>query len=291
MNHNPFVGDLLSFLGIFISASIAGIAAILVTVAIEKWGGLHGGVLGTVPSTIVPAAIGIWYGAETILQFQLSMYIIPLGLVINSIFLLLWRFIPSKMPDWPFQIRLTGIALLTLAAWGFLAAIGIFSYDFGVNLGLSSLHLGVAWFVVGLVIGARATYAHRPTPRGSESVSYRTLLLRGLAAAASIGVAVWLAGIGIPLLSGVMTIFPAIFLTSMVSLWLSQGEAVPAGAIGPMMFGSQSVSLYGLLVSIFFPMTNSPLEVAFASLAAWVISVLSINVTVWFYLKRKAIVE
>ena len=32
-----------------ISAAIAGIVAILVTMAIEKWGGIIGGILGTLP--------------------------------------------------------------------------------------------------------------------------------------------------------------------------------------------------------------------------------------------------
>ena len=38
-----------------------------------------------------------------------------------------------------------------------------------------------------------------------------------------------------------------IFLTTMVSLWLSQGEAVPSGAVGPMMLGASSVAVYALL--------------------------------------------
>ena len=40
-------------------AVFAGLVAILVTVAIEKWGGIIGGILGTVPTTIIPAAAGI----------------------------------------------------------------------------------------------------------------------------------------------------------------------------------------------------------------------------------------
>ena len=45
---------------IILSALIAGFVAILVTVAIEKWGGVIGGVLGTLPTTIVPATIGMY---------------------------------------------------------------------------------------------------------------------------------------------------------------------------------------------------------------------------------------
>ena len=39
------------------------------------------------------------------------------------------------------------------------------------------------------------------------------------------------------------SVFPAIFLTTMVSIWLSQGEAVQSGA-NLMMLGSSSVALY-----------------------------------------------
>ena len=42
------------------SGIFAGLMAIFVTVAIEKWGGVKGGILGTLPITIVPAAIGIY---------------------------------------------------------------------------------------------------------------------------------------------------------------------------------------------------------------------------------------
>ena len=48
---------------IILSALFAGFVAILVTVAIEKWGGIVGGVLGTLPTTIVPAAMGMYVEA------------------------------------------------------------------------------------------------------------------------------------------------------------------------------------------------------------------------------------
>ena len=47
-------------MNIFLSAFFAGLVAILATVAIEKYGGVIGGIFGTVPTTIVPAAAFIW---------------------------------------------------------------------------------------------------------------------------------------------------------------------------------------------------------------------------------------
>ena len=45
---------------ILLSAVFAGLVAIAVTVAIERWGGVIGGILGTLPTTIIPAAIGMY---------------------------------------------------------------------------------------------------------------------------------------------------------------------------------------------------------------------------------------
>ena len=64
---------------ILVSAVLAGIVATAVTVAIEKWGGLIGGLLGTVPSTIVPAAVGMHLaGGEEALMASMS--VVPLGM-------------------------------------------------------------------------------------------------------------------------------------------------------------------------------------------------------------------
>ena len=43
---------------VILSATFAGVVATLVTIAIEKFGGTLGGVLGTIPTTIVPASYG-----------------------------------------------------------------------------------------------------------------------------------------------------------------------------------------------------------------------------------------
>ena len=48
---------------ILLSAFFAGLVAVIVTMAIEKWGGIVGGVLETVPTTIIPATIGIYLEA------------------------------------------------------------------------------------------------------------------------------------------------------------------------------------------------------------------------------------
>ncbi|MEC7544055.1 MAG: hypothetical protein VYE51_01125, partial [Candidatus Thermoplasmatota archaeon] len=48
---------------IVLSSLMAGIVAILATVFIERRGGAIGGII-TLPTTIVPASIGIWIGVN-----------------------------------------------------------------------------------------------------------------------------------------------------------------------------------------------------------------------------------
>ncbi len=283
--------NLLAIATVVISAIVAGIAAILVTVSIEKWGGLHGGVLATVPSTIVPASIGIWLAIGNQSEFRSAMGIVPIGLILNAGFLYLWRVIPPLIPNWKFSIRLGVITFTTLSAWGAAAVLSMIFFSTLTSRGIDAFAIGVVALLFGLLIGFFATLKHLPTPRGKNKVGFFTLIMRGVAASASIGVAVWLSSLGNPLASGVMSIFPAIFTTSMVALWLSQGEAVPTGAIGPMMFGSQSVSLYALIVAILYPVFDSISGLVISSLAAWISSVILINITVWYYLKSKPFVE
>ena len=80
---------------ILLSALFAGIVATLVTIAIEKFGGRTGGVLATIPTTIVPAALGMYtLSGET--EFAQSMSIVPVGMMVNAMFLLVWIHAPQR---------------------------------------------------------------------------------------------------------------------------------------------------------------------------------------------------
>ena len=108
------------------------------------------------------------------------------------------------------------------------------------------------------------------------------LVARGTMAATAIGVAVWLAGLGHPLLAGLASVFPAIFLTSMVALWLAQGPSVPQGAAGPMMLGGASVAVYANVAMWSLPAYGAIV----GSLLAWVVSVLGWSVPAYLVLRR-----
>ena len=55
-----------------------------------------------------------------------------------------------------------------------------------------------------------------------------------------------------------------------------------------MMLGAMSVSLYALLIALFYPMSSSPLTLAGACVAAWLLAVAGVNLPTWLWLRRRA---
>ncbi|DAC65981.1 MAG TPA: hypothetical protein D7I13_06435, partial [Candidatus Poseidoniales archaeon] len=98
---------------ILLSALFAGIVATGVTVAIEKWGGLVGGLLGSVPSTIVPAAVGMYVaGGEQ--GLVASMSVVPLGMLLNALFLGAWLVLPRWFSKTARPLLFTALGALTI---------------------------------------------------------------------------------------------------------------------------------------------------------------------------------
>ena len=265
---------------ILVSALLAGVVATAVTVAIEKWGGLVGGLLGTVPSTIVPAGIGMYLaGGEDALV--VSMAVVPLGMLLNALFLGAWLVLPRWFSNASHPLLLTSIG--ALAVW-FVLGMGVWFLLQNTVVGtlLTEQELAVVGLALLSFIAVWFNRRPQPTPKGTNAVSKTVLFARGSMAAAAIGVSVWMAGLGYPLLAGLASVFPAIFLTSMVALWLAQGPTVPQGAAGPMMLGGASVAVYANLAMWSLPAYG----VVMGSLVAWVGSVLGWSIPTFLVLRR-----
>ena len=265
---------------ILLSALFAGIVATAVTVAIEKWGGLVGGLLGTVPSTIVPAGIGMYMtGGED--EIVSSMMVVPLGMLLNAMFLGAWLVLPRWFPNTSRPLLLTSFG--ALAFW---CVLGFIVWFLLQNTVICCLLTEREFALVGLalliVISVWFNRNPHPTPKGTNTVSKTVLFARGTMAASAIGVAVWLAGLGLPVLAGLASVFPAIFLTSMVALWLAQGPTVPQGAAGPMMLGGASVAVYANLAMWSLPAYGAVL----GSLIAWFGSVLGWSLPAFLVLRK-----
>ena len=265
---------------ILFSAVLAGIVATAVTVAIEKWGGLVGGLLGTVPSTIVPAGIGIYLaGGED--DFISSMMVVPLGMLLNALFLGAWLVLPRWFSNASHPLFLTSIG--ALAFWCVMGmGVWFLLQNTVAGILLTEQELAAVGLVLLFFIAVGFNRRPQPTPKGTNAVSKTVLFARGSMAAAAIAVAVWMAGLGLPLLAGLASVFPAIFLTSMVALWLAQGPTVPQGAAGPMMLGGASVAVYANIAMWSLPAYGAMV----GSLIAWVGSVVGWSLPAFMVLRR-----
>lgn len=266
-------------MSVLLPAFFAGVVAILVTVAIERWGGRVGGVIGTLPTTIVPAAIGIYAGSPDVGAFQDAMFMTPGGILLNAGFLLLWRLLPPRLPDWGLGKRLSAMVFISLAMWFAAAVLAVLGMGW-VRSRVDSLHYAGVAFTLGIVIcGVLSCIKSPPAPRGKRKVGVAALLSRGILAAGAIAGAIWLASVGGAIAAGIASVFPAIFITAMVSLWWSQGETVQAGAVGPMMLGAASVGAFAVFSAWTFPV----LGVFWGSIFSWFASAVVVTVpAVWW---------
>jgi len=245
------------------------------TMAIERWGGIAGGLLATLPTTVVPASWAFW-GVTEAAALRDALGAVPVGMLVNAVFLFVWRALPPRMPG-SFAVRLGAMIVASLGAWAVLAAASVGLLDAARAAEIDVWVLGVVAMAVTVGFGAWAVWGRVPAPRGGKRVPAWSLAARGVLAAAAIACAAGLAAVGGELLAAMASVFPAIFLTAMVSLWWAQGEAVPAGAVGPMMLGSASVSGYALAAAHTFPALGPGL----GTVVAWAVAVGGVTVPAW----------
>jgi len=266
---------------ILLMGFFAALVAILATIAIERFGGRLGGLLSSLPSTVVPASFGFWVTAESWAAFEAAIFTVPLGMAVNALFLYSWRILPplfSKKHS--LVVQLTTMIVASLSLW----AVGAFALVYVLSIVEDISVWGTLAAVLLVLFGLFACRGNPPAPKGAKKISVVTVLSRGILAGVAIGFSVFLSSLGSPILAGMASVFPAIFLTTMVSIWVSQGESVQLGAVGPMILGSSSVAFYAVFASLFYPL----LGVFLGGITTWLSSVLLISLPAWFYLRHQS---
>jgi len=286
-----------TFVVAIVSGLFAGIVASGVTVAIERFGGLVGGVLATVPTTILPAMIGIAWevGAgrhpdniDSNRELTQAGFAVPLAMLADVVFLLQWRLWPDRLdPGISFRCKLASMIAISLVVWAICAGIAGAVSEFAASATSQSgsVLAGVIALCISVCIGVATTWNAMPSPKGENVVTWGGVLARGAFAGLSIFVAVMI-GASSAAFAGVMAVFPAIFLTTMVALWVSQGEAVSIGAVGPMMLGSASVPAFSILYALLVPHVGT----GGAAVLGWPLSVLLVSVPAVSFLQWRELV-
>lgn len=254
-------------------ALFAALVAMGVTAAVERFGGLVGGLIGTLPTTIVPASLGIAAHSPDALQFQAAMFATAPGMLLNAVFLWVWQVLPPRLPRGGEKQRFAYVLLASLTLW----AVGAWGLSHFFKRVGSTWASALAAMGITLAIGLFSVYRHPSSAPVRQRMGFGIFLARGSAAGGAIASAVWIAGAGNGVLAGMAAVFPAIFLTTMVALWWSHGAAMSAGTVGPMMLGSISVSTFAFCAAFAFPTIGN----FWGSVLAWFIAALGVQLPLW----------
>lgn len=231
----------MDFFKIILTSSLAFFIAIGVALLIEKLGGALGSIIGTIPSTHIPSIYLILTETnqsfegktESALAFAVGVF------VTNLLFMPTWKYLPAKLPSSYSngkKVFVTSVVSVTLWLIGAVIAVSIQSAlkERGVSMWLFTTCI----ILFNIIYGAVLCWELPPTPAGKNRVKCTTHLARGSAAFVAIFVSGVLSQSGLSVAAGAMATFPALFLTALVAVSLSQSAEVATGANGPLILGS-----------------------------------------------------
>ena len=255
------------FLQFLIPFIIASMVVVVITIIAERYGTRVGGILGTVPSTITVAFvfISVNQGEEFASR---AASIVPAEMAINLVFLLIFTMLAR---------RSTLVALLiSLMVWIALSGLLLIS-DLNSILISSLIYLVsvlVIFFLMERILKMRS--------QGSVNIRYTPgkIAFRGLLAGFIIGTTVVLSNIG-EVISGIFSVFPAIFLSTMLITLREHGASFSAGMGKSMILGTQTVMVYAVSIHFLYPEIGT----LWGSLLAYLISM--IIVMILLYVRKR----
>jgi uncharacterized membrane protein (GlpM family) len=243
---------------------LSALVVILVTIAAERYGTKIGGIIGTLPSTIIIAFLFIAIDKGTSFAVQ-SVAIVPAEMGLNLLFLFLFAL---------FAYKGTPLALtISLGLW----AIGTLTvYFLNIDNIVFSLLVYIILFLFTLLFLDKRK---KIVAQSSIRVHYTPLkiLFRGLLAGIIIALAVTLSNVN-ALMSGIFSVFPAIFLSTMIISMKEHGPAFTDSLAKGMIYGSPSVVGYAVGVYFFYPLTS----ILIGSVAAFLLGT-GISLILYFF--------
>jgi hypothetical protein len=214
----------------------SSLIVILITVIAEKYGTKVGGILGTLPSTIIIAFIFIAINKGINFASQ-SVAIVPAEMGINIIFLLFFVLLAYR--------SIVIALILSLSLWTILSTMIYF-------LNITNIFLSILIFVISLIFTfVFLEYVKKIPSTGKVNIHYTPIkiILRGVITGTIISISVLLSNISASL-SGIFSVFPAIITSTMIISTREHGPEFSAGIAKSMIFGCTSVMSYA--VSIHF---------------------------------------
>ncbi|MBN2599094.1 MAG: DUF3147 family protein [Candidatus Thermoplasmatota archaeon] len=240
--------------------ALSAAVVVLVTIIAEKYGTKTGGVIGTLPSTIIIAFLFIALDKGT--QFASdSAAVVPAEMGINLLFLFLFALLSQRK----LSIALAG----SLLGWTLLTTLLYYSHLTSIAVSLTSYL--ICFLVTFLILDRMKKIASQDTVK-VHYTPYK-LLSRSLLAGTVIALAVSFSNLGTAL-SGIFSVFPAIFLSTMLISFREHGPHFTAAMSKGMIYGSPSVVSYAVGIHVLYPLIGIPAGTITAFLIALLVTLI-----------------
>lgn len=214
--------------------------AIAFAYLIETFGGATGGIIASFPTTIIPAVYIILEDSTQPLQtrFDSTMASIIGMFCTNILFMPTWKYLPPYFPkQWSNGISVTVMTLVSLVIWFVSVVVVTLFQQWLSSFGVTMFVFCFALLLFTVCCGVDLCWRLPPTPAGKNKVKWYVHLARGFVASLAIFASGVLSQSGSGVAAGAVSTFPAMFITTMVSVSLAQGADVSTGAIGPLLLG------------------------------------------------------
>lgn len=247
---------------------LSALIVILITIIAEKYGTKVGGIIGTLPTTIIVAYVfialnqGVKFASD-------SVAVVPAEMGVNLVFICVFAIL---------AYRSTLVALAaSFFVWIILSGILLF-------LDMHYIYASLVIFTVSMIFTfVVLEKKFKIKSQGKRVVHYTPvkILLRGILTGAIITISVLLSNFG-EVLSGIFVVFPAILSSTMIITVKEHGPDFSAGIAKSMIFGSWSVMSYAACIHFLYPIY----DIFWGSVFAFIISVI---VTLIIFKLRKKI--
>ncbi|MFW6121031.1 MAG: hypothetical protein ACOC80_09070 [Petrotogales bacterium] len=219
----------------FLSAFIV----ILIMFIAERYGTKIGGILGTLPSTIVIAFLFISLNKGVDFASQ-SVAVVPAELGINLVFLFLFSLLAHRSLHVAFAV--------SLAIWALLSSVLLI-------LDITNIFVSLGIYIATFSFIFTYLECFKKIPSlGNVIVHYTPMkiALRGVLAGTVIAISVTLSNIG-AVISGIFSVFPAILSSTMLISVREHGPNFAAGMAKSMILGISSVLSYATAIHFLYP--------------------------------------
>ena len=223
-----------------LSFVIAAAWVSIATVLAERLGTRVGGVVATLPSTLVVALYFMSVEEGTAFASDVA-EVVPAEMGVNVVFLALFAMMAHR--------GLAAALGTGLGGWAALSALLLWAAP-------GTLLVTVPMFAV--AAAAMTIWLRRArgfSQSGGQHIAYTgpEIAFRGLLAGMMIAVSVAAASLAGPVLGAVLSVFPAIFTSTMVILYLRQGPEFTGATGSVMILGSANVVAYAMLAAWLLP--------------------------------------